>query len=155
MEKVLKSLPRATTKILDSLYLRLVVDRKSSLLSIPDAVHLLSLKDSTSLHALSMVADETRAVAKCGDNVTYITNRNINFTNACIKKCGFCAFSRTGIDDEAYFLPIQEIIDRAKQGYHEFNASEVCVQAGLPPRMDPQLYEHIAKENAEYNSLDE
>ena len=145
MEKALLKLPQATTKILEKLYVRLVVDRLPSVLSIADATYLLSLKESTSLHALAMIADQTRALRN-GEGVTYVTNRNINFTNACIKKCGFCAFSRTGIDDEAYFLPMQEIIARAKQAYNEYNASEVCIQAGLPPRMDPSLYESIARE---------
>ena len=47
--------------------------------------------------------------------------------------------NRTGIDTEGYVLPIEEIVKRAKQA-HAFGASEVCVQAGLPPHMDPELY---------------
>ena len=52
---------------------------------------------------------------KKGDIVTYVINRNINFTNVCIKRCGFCAFSRDFREEEGYFLPIEEIVRRAKE----------------------------------------
>ena len=76
--------------------------------------------------------------------VTYVVNRNINFTNVCIKQCGFCAFSRDFREEEGYFLPIDEILRRAKEAYH-YGASEVCIQAGLPPDMDANLYENICR----------
>ena len=47
--------------------------------------------------------------------VTYVINRNINFTNVCIKRCGFCAFSRDFREEEGYFLPIEEIVRRSKE----------------------------------------
>src|SRR6188768_3953274 len=61
------------------------------------------------LHALCMVADRLRA-EQAGDVVTYVVNRNINFTNVCVMSCGFCAFSRAHRSDEAYFLGIDEIV---------------------------------------------
>ena len=76
--------------------------------------------------------------------VTYVVNRNINFTNVCIKQCGFCAFSRDFREEEGYFLPIDEILRRAKEAHH-YGASEVCIQAGLPPDMDSDLYENICR----------
>jgi FO synthase subunit 2 len=76
------------------------------------------------------------------DIVTYVINRNINFTNVCIKRCGFCAFSRDFREEEGYVLPIAEIIRRAKEA-EKFGATEVCIQAGLPPRMDGMLYVDI------------
>ncbi|CAK9050418.1 unnamed protein product [Durusdinium trenchii] len=80
-----------------------------------------------------------------GGEVTYVVNRNINFTNVCVKRCGFCAFSRTGgKSDEGYFLPLEEILRRATEA-QELGATEVCVQAGLPPNMQGSLYETIAK----------
>ena len=88
--------------------------------------------------ATMMVADELRRRA-VGDLVTYVVNRNINFTNVCIKRCGFCAFSRDFRQEEGYFLPVNEIIRRAKEA-QEYGATEVCVQAGLPPQMEGDLY---------------
>ena len=90
------------------------------------------------LSALVMVADELRR-RRVGDVVTYVVNRNINFTNVCIKRCGFCAFSRDHREEEGYFLPIGEVIRRAKEAW-DLGATEVCVQAGLPPQMEGDLY---------------
>jgi len=89
-------------------------------------------------NAMVMVADELRRRA-VGDLVTYVVNRNINFTNVCIKRCGFCAFSRDFREDEGYLLPVEEIIRRAKEAW-EYGATEVCIQAGLPPKMEGDLY---------------
>ncbi len=94
-------------------------------------------------HLIGMVADELRK-RRVGDVVTYVVNRNINFTNVCIKRCGFCAFSRDFREEEGYFLPIEEIVNRAKEAHH-YGATEVCIQAGLPPDMDSNLYENICK----------
>ncbi|MGQ0638333.1 MAG: 5-amino-6-(D-ribitylamino)uracil--L-tyrosine 4-hydroxyphenyl transferase CofH [Nitrososphaerota archaeon] len=94
-------------------------------------------------HLIGMVADELRK-RRVGDMVTYVINRNINFTNVCIKQCGFCAFSRDFREDEAYFLPIEEIVRRAKEA-RALGATEVCVQAGLPPDMDAYTYENICR----------
>ena len=94
-------------------------------------------------HLIGMVADELRK-RKVGDIVTYVVNRNINFTNVCIKQCGFCAFSRDFREEEGYFLPIEEIVRRAKEA-RALGATEVCVQAGLPPDMDGRMYENICR----------
>ncbi len=90
------------------------------------------------LLALMTVADELRRRA-VGDAVTYVVNRNINFTNVCIKGCGFCAFSRDHREEEAYYLPMEEVVRRAREAW-DLGASEVCIQAGLPPKMDGMLY---------------
>jgi FO synthase subunit 2 len=94
-------------------------------------------------HLVGAVADELRR-RRVGDLVTYVINRNINFTNVCIKQCGFCAFSRDFREEEGYFLPIEEIVRRAKEA-HQFGATEVCIQAGIPPDMDGALYENICR----------
>lgn len=94
-------------------------------------------------HLVGMVADELRK-RRVGDIVTYVVNRNINFTNVCIKQCGFCAFSRDFREEEGYFLPTDEIVRRAKEA-QTLGATEVCVQAGLPPDMDANTYENICK----------
>ncbi|MBM3905294.1 MAG: 7,8-didemethyl-8-hydroxy-5-deazariboflavin synthase subunit CofH [Thaumarchaeota archaeon] len=94
-------------------------------------------------HLVGMVADELRK-RRVGDIVSFVVNRNINFTNVCIKQCGFCAFSRDYREEEGYFLPIEEIVRRAKEA-HTLGATEVCIQAGLPPDMDSKTYEDICR----------
>ena len=95
-------------------------------------------------HLVGLVADELRK-RRVGDTVSYVVNRNINFTNVCIKQCGFCAFSRDFREEEGYFLPTEEIVRRAKEAY-QLGATEVCIQAGLPPDMEGDLYENICRE---------
>jgi len=106
----------------------------------------LTLYNTTGIdfHLVGLVADEIRK-RRVGDTVTYVVNRNINFTNVCIKQCGFCAFSRDFREEEGYFLPTEEIVRRAKEAY-QLGATEVCIQAGLPPDMDGSLYENICRE---------
>lgn len=88
--------------------------------------------------AMMVAADELRR-RTVGDRVTYIINRNINFTNVCIKHCGFCAFSREHRAEAGYFLPIEEVLRRAQEAW-DLGATEICVQAGLPPKMDGSYY---------------
>src|SRR2546423_12447128 len=90
------------------------------------------------LQALAMAADEMRR-RQAGDVVTFVVNRNVNFTNVCIKHCGFCAFSRDHREEEGYLLPVEEIVRRAREAA-ELGASEVCIQAGLPPKLDGRFY---------------
>jgi 5-amino-6-(D-ribitylamino)uracil---L-tyrosine 4-hydroxyphenyl transferase len=97
----------------------------------------------TDFHLIGMVSDELRR-RRVGNIATYVVNRNINFTNVCIKQCGFCAFSRDFREEEGYFLPIEEIVRRAKEA-KALGATEVCVQAGLPPDMDENTYENICR----------
>jgi len=111
-------------------------------ISVEDATKLFEAKGLT-FNLLVIVADELRK-RTVGDVVTYIVNRNINFTNLCIKRCGFCAFSRGKLDEEAYSLSIDEVVKRAKEAW-AIGATEICIQAGLPPRMDPYLYIKICK----------
>jgi len=100
--------------------------------------------DGINFHLVGLVADEIRR-RRVGDIVSYVVNRNINFTNVCIKQCGFCAFSRDFREEEGYFLPTEEIVRRAKEA-HQVGATEVCIQAGLPPDMKGDLYENICRE---------
>src|SRR5256886_17348727 len=90
------------------------------------------------LHAVTLVADEMRR-RQVGDVVTYVVNRNINFTNVCIKHCGFCAFSRDHREEEGYLLPVEEVVRRAREAW-ELGATEVCIQAGPPPKLDGRYY---------------
>jgi FO synthase subunit 2 len=95
------------------------------------------------LHALCLVADALRA-RQAGDVVTYVVNRNINFTNVCIKHCGFCAFSREHRAEEGYFLDTEEVIRRAEEA-RALGATEVCLQAGLPPGLDGGYYVDLCR----------
>ena len=89
-------------------------------------------------NAVQFVADYLRK-GTVGDVVSFVVNRNVNFTNVCIKRCGFCAFSRDFREEEGYFLPVEEIVRRAKEAW-DYGANEVCIQAGLPPQMEGDLY---------------
>src|SRR5688572_33196014 len=90
------------------------------------------------LQALTIAADEMRR-RQAGDTVTFVVNRNINFTNVCIKHCTFCAFSRDHREEEGYFLPMDEVVRRAIEAW-EMGATEVCIQAGLPPKLEGSYY---------------
>jgi FO synthase subunit 2 len=106
-------------------------------ISIQQAIELLD-SNGMEMNMLVLVADELRR-RTVGNTVTYVVNRNINFTNVCIKRCGFCAFSRDFRQEEGYLLPIEEIVRRAKEAW-KLGATEICIQAGLPPKMNGLLY---------------
>ena len=97
----------------------------------------------TDLVVITAVADQLRRNS-VGDRVTYVVNRNINFTNVCVKACGFCAFSRGHLAEQGYFLPLEEIVRRAREAW-ELGATEICVQAGLAPGMDPWHYVKLCR----------
>jgi FO synthase subunit 2 len=105
--------------------------------SVTDA-ETLAVATGRDLQALALVADELRH-RHVGDTVTFVVNRNINFTNVCIKHCGFCAFSRDHREEEGYLLPIHEVVRRAQEAW-DLGATEVCIQAGLPPKLDGRFY---------------
>jgi 7,8-didemethyl-8-hydroxy-5-deazariboflavin synthase CofH subunit len=111
-------------------------------LSVEEAAGLFDA-DGSDLPAMTAAADYLRA-QKVGDVVTYVVNRNINFTNVCVKACGFCAFSRGHLAEEGYFLPLEEVIRRAREA-HDLGATEVCVQAGLAPAMDGWHYVKLCR----------
>lgn len=133
-ETMLSKIPLDIARILDN-----ALNGKE--ISIPEGSRLFEA-EGPALSALMMTADEIRGSVN-GDQVTYVINRNINFTNVCIKRCGFCAFSRDFRQEEGYFLPLNEILRRVQEAV-ELGASEVCIQAGLPPKMDGSLYSDLA-----------
>src|ERR1044071_9643683 len=99
--------------------------------------------EGSDLLAMIAAADYLRSET-VGDLVTYVINRNINFTNVCVKACGFCAFSRGHLAEQGYFLPVEEVVRRAREAC-ELGATEVCVQAGLAPGMDGWHYVHLCR----------
>ena len=84
------------------------------------------------------VADGLRQEA-VGDVVTYVINRNINFTNVCYVGCRFCAFAQREVDPEAYTLTLEEVADRAEEAWLD-GASEVCMQGGIHPDLPGSFY---------------
>jgi len=95
------------------------------------------------LIALCAVADALRE-RQAGDTVSYVVNRNINFTNVCVKSCRFCAFSRDHRSEQAYFLDVDEVVRRAVEA-RELGATEVCLQAGLAPGVGGRYYVELCR----------
>jgi FO synthase len=97
--------------------------------------------------AVVAAADGLRA-AVSGEPVTYVVNRNINYTNICTYSCGFCAFSKTstkaGTRDRPYDLPLAEIAERVREAWAR-GASEVCLQGGIHPRYTGETYVEILR----------
>ncbi|KQZ75298.1 2-phospho-L-lactate guanylyltransferase [Nocardioides sp. Root151] len=78
-----------------------------------------------------------------GDEVTYVVNRNINFTNVCYVGCRFCAFAQRRTDADAYSLSLDQVADRAEEAWH-LGASEVCMQGGIDPELPGTAYFDLA-----------
>ena len=112
-------------------------------ISVEEGTSLLEAQGWANVNAIVLAADDLRR-RTVGDVVTYIINRNINFTNVCIKHCTFCAFSRSHREEEAYYLPVEEIVRRAREAW-ELGATEVCIQAGLPPKMKGDYYLELTR----------
>ncbi len=91
------------------------------------------------------VADDLRR-ATVGDDVTYVINRNINYTNVCTFKCRFCAFSKgplsLNLRGDPYLLELSEVTDRVAEAAAE-GATEVCLQGGIHPSFDGDYYLHV------------
>lgn len=93
------------------------------------------------LFGLMLVADELRRRA-VGDIVTYVTVRNINFTNICYTGCRFCAFARHIDDPESEWISLDAVADRAEEAWRA-GVTEVCMQGGLHPKMDGYHYRDL------------
>ena len=111
-------------------------------LSVEDGELLLQAK-GRKLQALVQTADEMRR-RKVGDVVTYVKNRNINFTNICTGSCKFCAFRRSSRDPEAYVLSLGQIEAKVREALAT-GATEVCVQGGLHPDFSLENYLEILR----------
>jgi 7,8-didemethyl-8-hydroxy-5-deazariboflavin synthase CofH subunit len=79
-----------------------------------------------------------------GNLVTYVVNRNINFTNICFVGCKFCAFSRGPREADTYFLSLEQMAQKAVEAW-ELGATEVCIQGGLPHDLPPFHYRDILR----------
>jgi FO synthase len=97
--------------------------------------------DGAELDALVATADAVRA-ARVGERVTYVVNRNINFTNICYTGCRFCAFAQRRDDPDAYTLSLEQVADRVEEAWG-YGATEVCLQGGIHPDLDGDYYFRI------------
>src|SRR2546425_11773796 len=93
------------------------------------------------LVGLLVAADELRREL-AGNIVTYVVNRNINFTNICFVGCKFCAFSRGPREPDIYFLTLEQVAQKAVEAW-SLGATEVCIQGGLPHGLPPFYYRDI------------
>jgi 7,8-didemethyl-8-hydroxy-5-deazariboflavin synthase CofH subunit len=103
----------------------------------------LATAEGAALEALIAVADHLRREA-VGDAITYVVNRNINFTNVCFVGCSFCGFGRGPGAADAYSLSFDEVVRRAREAWAR-GATEVCVQGGLPRDLDGFFYRDLLR----------
>jgi len=104
---------------------------------------LLATVEGSALDALIAVADQLRRET-AGDAITYVVNRNINFTNVCFVGCSFCGFGRGPEAADAYSLSFEEVVRRAREAWDR-GATEVCIQGGLPRDLDGFFYRDLLR----------
>jgi len=100
--------------------------------------------DGADLEALCALADAIRRDVN-GDDVTYVVNRNINFTNVCYTGCRFCAFAQRRTDADAYTLSMTQVGDRVDEAWAA-GATEICMQGGIHPDLPGTAYFDLARE---------
>lgn len=103
----------------------------------------LATAERPALEALVAVADHLRSET-VGNTITYVVNRNINFTNVCFVGCSFCGFGRGPGAPDAYSLSFEEMVRRAREAW-DCGATEVCIQGGLPRDLDGFYYRDLLR----------
>ena len=103
----------------------------------------LATADGLALEAVVALADSLRRDT-VGDDVTFVVNRNINFTNICYTGCRFCAFAQRKGDADAFSLSVAEVADRAWEA-HVAGATEVCMQGGIDPELPVSGYAELVR----------
>ena len=103
----------------------------------------LATAEGPALNALVAVADHLRHET-VGETITYVVNRNINFTNVCFVGCSFCGFGRGPAAPDAYSLSFEEVVRRAREAWDR-GATEVCIQGGLPRDLDGFFYRDLLR----------
>ncbi|MFG2038365.1 bifunctional FO biosynthesis protein CofGH [Dactylosporangium sp. NPDC048998] len=99
--------------------------------------------DGPGLEELVRIADDLRREA-VGDDITYVINRNINFSNVCYVGCRFCAFAQRERDADAYRLSYEQVADRAEEAWSA-GATEVCMQGGIDPKLPVGAYAELVR----------
>ncbi len=121
--------------------LRVARDRPAALTA--DQALALITADGADLDAVCALADDVRRDT-VGDVVTYVVNRNINFTNVCYTGCRFCAFAQRRTDADAYSLSLEQVGERASEAW-DVGATEVCMQGGIDPQLSGAAYLDLAR----------
>ncbi|MEA2348544.1 MAG: synthase [Thermoleophilaceae bacterium] len=99
--------------------------------------------DGRALDEVCRLADEVRQDT-VGDEVTYVINRNINFTNICYVGCRFCAFAQRRTDTDAYALSLEQVGERVAEAW-DLGATEICMQGGISPDLRDTAYFELAR----------
>lgn len=136
LDRVLGRLSAKTASIL-------VKSLEGEEVSAEEGEYLFCLENAGEISALALTADEIRK-EDVGDIVTYVVNRNINFTNICNTYCGFCNFMAPEGDERAYFLTMDEVAAKTLEAW-EAGATEVCMQGGMHPDIDGYFYIELIK----------
>ncbi|MDP9181991.1 MAG: bifunctional FO biosynthesis protein CofGH, partial [Actinomycetota bacterium] len=142
-EAVRQSVPTASSTLA-----RLTGDVAAALRKAPGTLtesdaEVLLTADGADLQAVCRAADEVRR-SVVGDEVTFVVNRNINFTNICYTGCRFCAFAQRRTDADAYSLSLEEVAERAREAW-DVGATEVCMQGGIDPQLPGTAYLDLAR----------
>jgi FO synthase len=103
----------------------------------------LATVEGNDLLALVKVADELRRRV-VGERITYVVNRNLNFTNVCIVGCAFCGFSRGPDSPDAYFHSTEKLVAKSVEAVEQ-GATEVCIQGGLPKDLNGYYYVELLR----------
>ncbi|WP_158211675.1 5-amino-6-(D-ribitylamino)uracil--L-tyrosine 4-hydroxyphenyl transferase CofH [Alkalihalobacterium alkalinitrilicum] len=136
VEQLLSSTSLNISRILDK-----ALEEKE--ITVEEGIELFKANPAKDLNAIMLTANELRRRA-VGDTITYVKTRNINFSNVCYTGCKFCAFAASEKDEDAYFVPLGEISQRAKDAW-DIGATEVCIQGGLHPKIDGTYYHEILR----------
>jgi 7,8-didemethyl-8-hydroxy-5-deazariboflavin synthase CofH subunit len=133
--------PRLTTPVRSSLE-RVLETQNGGVVSLQDS-YLLANSHGDDLLGLLVAANLLRAEV-VGNIVTYVVNRNINFTNICFVGCKFCAFSRGPREGDSYFHSLEDMARKAAEAW-QLGATEVCIQGGLPRDLPKFYYRDILR----------
>ncbi|MGQ0794105.1 MAG: 5-amino-6-(D-ribitylamino)uracil--L-tyrosine 4-hydroxyphenyl transferase CofH [Deltaproteobacteria bacterium] len=136
LDRLISKVNGATGRIIDKAL-------RGEEVSVEEGSHLFYIENRDEMSLLSIAADEIRK-RDVGDVITYVINRNINFTNICNTWCGFCNFMAPEGDERAYFLTMEEIAQKTIEA-RENGATEVCMQGGMHPDIDGKFYVEIVK----------
>ncbi|WP_434438523.1 bifunctional FO biosynthesis protein CofGH [Lentzea sp. E54] len=123
--------------------LKIAANDPAALLDDTDAAMALLTADGDALEEMTRLADDLRREV-VGDDVTYVVNRNINFSNVCYVGCRFCAFAQRERDADAFRLSAEEVADRAQEAW-DSGATEVCMQGGIDPKLPVTYYADVVR----------
>ena len=133
--------PRLTPAVRSAIE-RVLKTQGGSTLSLDECMNLANASGDDLLGLL--VAANLLRAELAGNLVTYVVNRNINFTNICFVGCKFCAFSRGPRESDSYFLTLDQVAKKTIEAW-QLGATEVCIQGGLPHGLPPFYYRDILR----------